>query len=129
MPSIVKVKVEERDADEQQRNQWFGRETIHIGELSRMVARRAGVTIADTAAVLRALPAVLIELIVEGYFVNIDRLGTFYLRELNMPTYSFKQKKGTGYKKRYSFSFHKPKYISKYINEEIKRRKGEEDVE
>jgi nucleoid DNA-binding protein len=125
---IVKVNIKERGEGERPRSKWFGKETIQVGELSKLVARRAGVTIEDTRNVLRALPSVIIELIIQGFFVNIDRLGTFYLRELNMPTYSYKEKKGTGYQKRYSFSFHKPKDISKYINTEIKKRRGEENV-
>ena len=101
---------------------------ITNNELARAVAKRAGITIADTNKVLQVLGNVIVELVMQGYCVTIYRLGSFFLRQISMPGYSLREKKAIPRKNKWSFTFRKPPELSKKINAAM-RELHEEEME
>ena len=112
--------------DKETRRQFRDMDIITNRELARIVAKRAGVTIADAMSVINVLGDVIVELVIQKYCVMIYHLGSFFLRELYMPTYSYKEKRGMGYRKRWSFSFKKTGDLSKKINAQMREMYPEE---
>ena len=116
------VKTQERDG----RYFFRGKEVVATAELAKYTAKRAGVSQEKTYRVIVAMAEVIIELMLQGYLVMIQDFGSFFLRKLAMPSYSLRNKKATGYKTRWSFSFRKPKAVSKMINEKMRELYPEE---
>lgn len=93
------------------------KQIIQQGELAKIIAKRAGVPQRDTYEVLKAFPEIVIEYSLKGYVVNIDRFGNFYLKDVLVPSYSYKEKVGTGMKKRYTLKYKPAKYLATEIND------------
>ena len=113
MPTIVKTDKEKN------RRVHYGHEGVFHTELAKLVAKKAGVSQEKTLLVIKALPLVIVELVIQGYSVVWENFGTFYLRSLKMPGFSRK----TGAKERsdcYSFAFKRNPKVSKEINERMK---------
>lgn len=111
MPRLAKPQ------EKESRRHFRDMDVITNKELARAVAKRSGVRLDYTLKVLNSLGDIIIEFVIQGFCVTIYNLGSFFLRELRMPSYSIKEKRGVGYKKKWSFSFKKPYAISKKINE------------
>lgn len=103
-----------------------GQQVVQQGELAKMVARRAGLRQADVFEMLKELPEIIKELVVEGYIVSIDHFGNFFIRSVSVPSYSYKNRVGTGMKRTYSFAFKRAKDVGTEINE-LLRKKEEAD--
>lgn len=116
------VKTQDRDG----RYFYRGKEVVATAELAKYTAKRAGVSQEKTYRVIVAMAEIIIELMLQGYLVMIQDFGSFFLRKIAMPSYSLRKKKTTGYKTRWSFSFRKPKAVSKMINEKMRELYPEE---
>lgn len=112
--------------EDKNRKQYKGMDIIATSEIARLVAKRSGITIEQARKCLSSLGDIVIELVMQGYYVSIFNLGSFFLRKLNMPSYSMREKKSGGYKTRWSFTFKKPLEISKRINKEMAEMYPEE---
>lgn len=108
------------------RRKMQGMPIIQQGELSRMLAQRAGVRHEDALACLRELPCVLRDLTVKGYAVNFENFGNFYIKKVQVPSYSYKRKVPTGMKERYNFTFKKVKAFATEINDILLGREKED---
>lgn len=104
-----------------------GQQVIQQGELAKLVGNRAGVSHQNAFLVIKELPEIIKELVVKGYIVSIDNFGNFFVREIKVPSYSYKQKKSTGWKKSYSFAFKRAAVVGREINNIMLGREREED--
>lgn len=111
---------------EKSRKQLKGMDVIPISDVAKLVARRSGITSEQARKCLSVLGEIIIELVMQGYCVTIFNLGSFFLRKLSMPSYSIKEKRGTGYKTRWSLTFKKPYSVSKDINLQMAEMHPEE---
>lgn len=94
-----------------------GKPIIQQGEFAKILAQKAGVNQADALACVQAFPRALRDLTVQGYVVNLDNFGNFFIRKIKVPSYSYKRKVGTGMKDAYAFVFRKVKAFATEIND------------
>lgn len=123
MPTIVKTD------DKEKRRVYYGHDSVFHTELAKLVARKSGVSQEKTLKVIKALPLVIVELVIQGYAVVWENFGAFYLRKLKMPGYMAKTKTVKERSDCYSFAFKRNPRISKEINERMKEREKNERLD
>lgn len=123
MPTIVKT-----DKDKIRRVQ-YGHESVFQTELAKLVAKKAGVSQERTLRVIKAIPPVIVELLIQGYAITIENFGTFFLRRLKMPGYMNNTKTVKERADCYSFAFKRNPRISKEINIRMKEKEANERMD
>ena len=103
-----------------------GMPIIQQGEFAKILAQKAGVNQADALACVQELPRALRDLTVQGYAVNFDNFGNFYIKKIRVPSYSYKRKVDTGMKDSYSFVFRKVATFATEINDILLGREKED---